>query len=103
MSNKFVSNWFFKFSKLNDKTFQDSLFSVSLARPKAQFNRNNSYSSGYERSNSGTFSQNFNQNSGQNTTSASNISSSPSKVTGSGSQGGWFDFVEIYLFIKLPN
>jgi hypothetical protein len=38
--------------KLNGKTFQESLYSVSHARPKKQFNRNNSYQPNFERSNS---------------------------------------------------
>ena len=38
--------------KLNGKKFQDSVYSVSLARPKKVFNRNSNFNSNYDRSTS---------------------------------------------------
>ena len=50
--------------KLNGKTFQDSLYSVSLARPRKTFVRNNTYNSNFERNNS--FNNNNNNNNNKN-------------------------------------
>lgn len=57
--------------ELNGKTFQESLFSVSLARPRKQFNRNNNFNN----PNKGAYYNNQNQSN-----SNSGITSSPSKV-----------------------
>lgn len=43
------------------KTFQENVYSVSLARPRKTFNRNNTYNSNFDRSNS-TNSNNANSN-----------------------------------------
>ena len=63
---KFNTQWllllFNHIVQLNGKTFQESLFSVSIARPRKTFTRNNTYGSGgFERQNS-YGSNNYNSN-----------------------------------------
>jgi len=60
----YLLTWFLKkhLVQLNGKTFLDSLLSVSVARPRKSFPRNNTYSSNtnYDRNNYG--SNNYNSN-----------------------------------------
>lgn len=96
--------------KLNGKTFQDSLFSVSLARPRKPFNRNHSYGTtpGYDRNNSNSGGQtpgpNFPpppNNPSNNNIPGNNTTFSPTKPTNSGSQSGKnrFRFIDFYVIL----
>lgn len=65
--------------ELNGKTFQDNLYSVSLARPRKTFNRNNTYNSNYDRSNSNPNNNNNNNNNNSANFNVNSSTSSPSK------------------------
>ena len=72
---------------MNGKTFQDSLYNVSHARPKKQFNRNNSYQPNFERSNSfNNNNPNNNNNNNNNLNNSNNFNTSNN--TDLNNQGG---------------